>query len=650
MTDVVGGDAGRSTLDAMAAATWDEPWYRTDRGRANSFGLRSRHHGAKDPGGHAFWRSGDRFGALQGVVTNRRALGLSEAELFERVLEAPHATLPRLDGPFCIVCCDGDADRIVLAVDKLGARQWHYTADDPFRFGTSVSPLLVDIDRPQVDLRGVSDLLLIGQVWGDRTLVEEVRTLPTGCVLEYENGERTVSRYRTFDFGRSAPKGYASELARRYRRAVGETAETVEGSLGLWLSGGLDSRALGTVLADRGDLSNTFTYDSRPVGRDPPIARRVACEWDVSNTPVSLTPDRVLDRIDDGIALTDGLIPWPSFLNLSTVFQIGDAADVVAEACGQGVLLGSGIWQPDAEGGRSAAEILYRGEHWLDAESVRDLMPVGLDPMATYREATDPDGSTTSDPGGLGSSGLGSSRLGSGGFGRSELEVGTVGGSGVDRTGDGRTGGDDLSRALAGLHRYYFQRGDFVSNRIARSQVGTRVPYANEALLSHVERMPYAYRERTVPFTRGVIPYGCAPLKLDLVRRLADRTNDRLATIPYERSGLAPRHPLGCHAAGFVCTTVADRLRSRPTYGGVSIGGAWYREHEEFRTYVDDLLAAACERPFFDGAELRRRRRAHLAGKRDEIQAIAAVTTVERWLGAHVDASPRDRVPVGHRA
>lgn len=608
MTGLVGGHVRGSVLDDYSARMWHERWYETDRCEVGPFGLLAVHHGAKDPGGHTFWQCGNRIGAIDGAITNRRALGLGDRELMDRVLDDPYSILPQLDGPFCLVCLDAETDRIVVAVDKLGARQCYYTRNEPFAFATSVEPLLAGIDRPQVDLHGISDLLLIGQVWGDRTLVEDIRSLPSGCVLEYADGDYTVGSYREFAFDQSRPHNYVRDLETQYRHAIDEAARTINGRMGLWLSGGLDSRSMAAALHQH-DLSVTFSYDSRPLGRDQPLARRVAHSLNIPNVSASLTPDRVLDQLDDGISLVDGLIPWTSFCNLSTVFQIGDTADVVFEACGQGVLLGSGIWRPDAEQGQSAAEILYRGEHWLDINSVERLLSADLDPMVTYREATDPN-AFRSDPNSCSRSSLDSI---------SSLEL--------------RSDSTDLGRALAGLHRYYFQRGDFLSNRVARSQVGTRVPYVTEGLLSHLEQMPYRYRERTIPFTRGVVPYGCAPLKLELLKYL----NPDLAMIPYERSGVAPSRPLWQHATGFVVTTAIDRIRSKPSYGGVSLAGHWYRHHSRFKATIDSLLADACERPFFDGKEIRYRQRAHSDGKRNEMKAIAAITTAERWLQQHVD-------------
>ncbi len=585
MTGVFGGATETASLRRLADASWTEPWYVEERCERGPFGLVAVHHGSRDPAGCDVWRDDRRMGVLFGAVTNRAALGLEGDALFEQVLSEPASTLARLDGPFALVCVDAAADHVVLAVDKLGARQLFYTASDPFVFGTAVSPLLTHVDDPSVDHRGVSDLLTIGQVWGDRTLVEEVRSLPSGSVLEYRDGDVSVEPYRTFSFDRTGAAYYVEGVVDRYREAVKRTAETVEGDVGLWLSGGADSRALGGALDEVDSLAATYTYDANPPKRNCSSAAETASRLGVPNRQLPIDGVTVADRLDDIVSLVDGLVPWNSGCNLVPTFDIDDDLAVVLEASGQGVLLGSGIWQADARMGTDAADILYRGEHHLGAETTRRLLDIDVDPMASYREAV------------------------------------------ADANGH-----DDLSRALAALHRYYLQRGDFTSNRISRTRTGTRVPYVDEALVSHLERMPTRLRERTFPFTKGAVPYGCAPLKLELVRRISPE----LADIPYSRSGIPMSRPLWMHAAGFVLTTANAFVRSRPTHGSKTLVDVWYRTTPDLREYVDGLLDDAKSRAIFDAEALEQLRTEQLAGDAHNAPELACVTTAERWLQRHV--------------
>lgn len=80
---------------------------------------------------------------------------------------------------------------------------------------------------------------------GTETLISGIHALPPATVLEHDdrNGSVTLDQYWWSDFtpatvGTSPDTGYASELFRRYKQAIREMATTIDGTAGLWLSGG----------------------------------------------------------------------------------------------------------------------------------------------------------------------------------------------------------------------------------------------------------------------------------------------------------------------------------------------------------------------------------------------------------------------------
>ena len=65
--------------------------------------------------------------------------------------------------------------------------------------------------------------------------------------------------------------------------------------------------------------------------------------------------------------------------------------------------------------------------------------------------------------------------------------------------------------------------------------------------------------------------------------------------------------------------------------------GEWYRNHDEFREYLDGLIADAADRPFFDEDVLREIQYDLLCAE-GSMSPLASVTTLEIWLQEHVDA------------
>ncbi|WP_424009437.1 asparagine synthase-related protein [Haloferax denitrificans] len=597
MTGFVGGALDAATLDACAAELHHEDWYESATQSTGRFGVSVLHHGARDPKGCTVWEDGPRVGAIYGAVTNLDELGLDGDGLFARLFEDPHALLPELDGSFIVVAVDGDTERVVLASDKLGTRQCFYVDGEPFAFGTEVGALTTLLDDPQVDERAISDLLMIGHVWGDKTLVQGVKFLPSGTVLDYRpDAGVDIESYWHHTFEQSPDDSYLDDLTEAYRDVIADMADTIDGDIGLWLSGGLDSRSMAGELSRYHDLT-TYTYDSNPAnGSNLELAAKVSEVLGLENRRVPVNSDALVDSLDASVQLTSGMVGLSTFVNLANVFNIEDMPDVLIEGCGQGGMMGDGIGRAAVEGSKSPEAALYRAKHRIDVDDARRLLRTDFDPMTTYRE-----------------------------------EV---------RKSDQP---DLYSTAMDCYYRNYFPRCDFASNPIAESQAGTRVPFSDTGFLRAVTRMPLSHRVGSIPFTDGKIPAGTAYPKVELVRRL----DSRLAAIPYERTKVPPARPMWQHAAGFVVGTSVDRIRERiigdvHTYGGRSTIGDWYRTNRALRERVDDLLDSACERPYFDADEIRRLQREELTGEAEHMSAISGIITGELWVRKYIDREDRD--------
>jgi asparagine synthase (glutamine-hydrolysing) len=588
MTGLAGGTTSVTPLSDLLEPMHSEPWYEVDSVERGGLGLAHVHHGQKDPGGRLWWADENRAGTVYGAVTNRDRLGLSNAALFEAVLERPDETLAALDGPFLLVAIDRESDRVVVGTDKLGTRQCFYTAEGPFAFGSNLATPLAAVDHPTVDLEGLSDMLLIGQVWGEKTLIEELSALPAASVLEYDGGAREVRSYWQFEFETGPQSDPLTPIVEEYRKAVAETSETMDGSVGLWLSGGLDSRTLAGELCNNFEAITTYTYNANPSnGGNRRIAKQISDRLGVRNETVPLTPDRFVDVFDDAVTLTSGMLTWRTFLNLTAVFNIEAPADIILEGCGQGTMMGGGLSQDVIERYDTPEESLYQEKHQSSRADVQRLLAADVDPMATYRTV--------------------------------------VAGSSAD---------DSVGKTLDCYYRNYMARGEFASNPLAESQVGNRIPICHRGFLDAVSKLPLQYRGDTIPFTGGKIPAGTSRGKLELARRLDYGLNG----IDYERTKMPPSRPHWLHVVGFVADTATKRLLGKHAYGGRRLQEAWYEDHDEMRSLIDGLLDDAAERAVFDADAIADLRASHERGDANNLGPLAALSTVERWFQLHLDS------------
>lgn len=595
MPGIVAGTVQEGELAEMCEQLETRPAFETEVFPVGEFGVALCHHGDLDPAGSRQWRDGDRAGVLYGVVTNLADLGLADdGELFEAVLDRPNRILPRLDGAFLVAATDGETG--VLATDRLGTRPCFYCerGDGTALVGSNLGPLVGRLDEPTIDVRGLQTLVLLGHAWGERTLVEECRALQPASLLGYSDGELSETRYWTPDYAeRPANRQYVDELTETYRTMMRESARSMTGDVGLWLSGGLDSRSMAAELSRYAgrdgyfDSLSAYTYDSNPRGaRNPELARRVARVAGIPIDEVDVSADTLVDVVDRGIEATSGLLSWTAFTNVSAVVDVpADAHSVLLEGAGQGELMGQHLRRYHLTS-CSPVESLYATEASVDVETARRVLAPSVDPFAAFK---------------------------------STLR---------------RSPAASARDVLKDVHfQNYYGKVQFANNQLVRQFVGTRVPYAHADFLSHAAQFPTEYRMGTFPLTGGTVPYGATKPKIEFMRQLdAD-----LAGITYERTGVPPTCPFPVHVAGFVASTALGRLRSEPTYGAKSLPDVWYRTDRELQAHLDGLCDDACDRAVFDEAAIRDLQQEHLGGEANHVDVLAAVTTAESWLQDHVD-------------
>ena len=533
-----------------------------------------------------------------GALTNLDELGLTHRDVFERLLDGRTDVAEAVEGDFLIACADASEDRWTIVTDKLGARPCYYTAEDGFYFATSVGALLSRHPNPTVDRQAVNDMLLMGHLWGDRTLVDGIRAVRPATVLEAVDGEIRSRRYWKPNYDEAPPsEAYLDELARRYRQAVERTARTLPRETGLWLSGGLDSRTTAAALREAAggpsdfETLRTYTYDANPPTNDNPrIARQISARLSLSQTDVPLTADTVASAFERAIEATDGMVSW-DVLNLMATYSIERPPPVMLEGM-PGELLGDHPFRYHLDGS-SAVRAQYVSEAGTSAETVESLLVPDVDPFDTFR-----------------------------------AEV--------------RRSSESTHRAtVLDIHfQNYYARSALLSDQVTRDRTGSRAAEVDGDYLELCARLPRRYRKGTFPLTNrvvradaGGVPYGTSRAKLGLCRRIAPSVSD----ITYERTKVRPNRPYPFHIAGFVANVGVGRLRGKATYGSGQLADFWIRDTTtSLHRLVTDLVDAACDRPLFDADRVRSAYDDHMDGA-NNASLLAKITTIEHWLGTHLD-------------
>ena len=168
----------------------------------------------------------------------------------------------RLRGMFAVAIWDSGRRRLVLARDRYGIKPLYYRhVGDELRFASELRAL----PRGDVDLDALEAFLAFNSVPAPYSIFRDVRKLPAGHVLVWENGAVTLERY-----ARPGPAaedelrtGDEAELVEELRARLRDSVKAhllSDVPVGVLLSGGVDSAVLAALAAqETPEAVHTFT-------------------------------------------------------------------------------------------------------------------------------------------------------------------------------------------------------------------------------------------------------------------------------------------------------------------------------------------------------------------------------------------------------
>ena len=176
--------------------------------------------------------------------------------------------LARLNGMFAFALWDRRERRLLLARDRYGIKPLYVCHQGTrFAFASEQKAILaVPGLQRRLDKPALLEYFTFQNFFTDRTLLEDMRTLPAGHYALFEpaapHPRLQLTRYWDFDFAEpreNAPAAeYREELGRLFRQAVNRQL-VADVEVGSYLSGGMDSGAITAVAARCYPYLKTFT-------------------------------------------------------------------------------------------------------------------------------------------------------------------------------------------------------------------------------------------------------------------------------------------------------------------------------------------------------------------------------------------------------
>jgi asparagine synthase (glutamine-hydrolysing) len=238
--------------------------------------------------------------------------------------EYGEAFLGKIRGMFALALWDGRRRALVAARDRAGEKPLYYTiTPEGLRLASEIKALL---SRPEVDRtldpEALDQFLTYEYIIAPRTIFKAIHKLPAAHYLVYQNGEVAVKRY--WDAAdvpvRAWTDGDAAEALRETLGRAVRSQMMSDVPIGLFLSGGIDSSAVGIMLRDAPGGSSVSSFS---MGFDDgsynelPYAREVAALCGTSHHEGTVTPDitalfdRLVVHIDEPFA---DVSLFPTFL------------------------------------------------------------------------------------------------------------------------------------------------------------------------------------------------------------------------------------------------------------------------------------------------------------------------------------------------
>lgn len=234
--------------------------------------------------------------------------------LLSRWKEGGWHGLADLNGEYLVMVWNYLEKSLTVVNDRLGLQKLCYWADGAtFAWASEVKALAVvpQVSRT-VDEHALSELLTFGHLQDDRTLLRDVKLMPPGSCLEWRNGTFSIQSYWQYEhqadpaleYDETVIREYAFHVSRAVSRRMGKTTRT-----GLFLSGGLDSRALAGMMRrtnPRGDILTWTTGHGHD--HDSRYARQIAKTIGAKHTSVTIPETFLEDHAAEYAWILDGAV------------------------------------------------------------------------------------------------------------------------------------------------------------------------------------------------------------------------------------------------------------------------------------------------------------------------------------------------------
>jgi len=205
-----------------------------------------------------------------------------------------------LNGGFVICIYDRKEEKVFLAIDKMGVGRLAYQENNGLLFSNSIKTLQrFSLNNSSINEQAIFNYIYFHMIPSPESFYKGIQKLEPAHYLIYQHGHLTKKRYWQPSFSEETSlslKQLNEKLHVNLKNAVKRNIP--DGSVGAFLSGGLDSSTVSGILANFQSNPDTYTIGFDAEGYDEtPYARLASRHFHTQHHEYFVTPQDVLNAV-----------------------------------------------------------------------------------------------------------------------------------------------------------------------------------------------------------------------------------------------------------------------------------------------------------------------------------------------------------------
>ena len=207
-------------------------------------------------------------------------------------------------GMFAFAIWDRKNQSLFIARDRMGIKPLYYNIDDQgIVFASEIKAILKVLKhKPVVNMTMFDAYMSVGYTPTENTLFQGIFKLKPGHSMLIQNGQVSTKQYWDLEFDREKDLGeaYYIEKTKQLLEDAVRLRLRSDVPLGVFLSGGLDSSAIVSIMHKQGikDIKTfSVAWDSGKLYDETPYARKISKLFNTDHHEYIINPDDFLDFI-----------------------------------------------------------------------------------------------------------------------------------------------------------------------------------------------------------------------------------------------------------------------------------------------------------------------------------------------------------------